>query len=241
MKRAAHWLRLAQLALAFGATEEEAGREDPAVPHPQPLQDDEAEPKSSESEDKPKKKRKRRAKTVVGARVERVVHEVTVPVAERGCACCDEEMAVIGHVQHETLEFVPAKFILHVERREKLAGPAQHSAHPDPLGPAHRRAPARTGPRPALLSRPGMPRPTRRRTARAASLSSPQGGVHGRLRLVAGQTSSSAQLLAFGTPVRIAGTPLAVRARPPWAAPWAVLGCSTVQEGGDGSTYTPSS
>ena len=55
---------------------------------------------------------------MVGAQVERVVREVTVPVAERGCACCDEEMAVIGH---ETLEFVPAKFILQVERREKLA------------------------------------------------------------------------------------------------------------------------
>lgn len=114
---------LAQLALAFGATEEEASQEEPAVPHPEPPQDEEAEPKSRESGGKPKKKkkRKRRAKTVVGAEVERVVHEVTVPANERGCACCDEEMAVIGQVEHETLEFVPAKFVVHVERREKLA------------------------------------------------------------------------------------------------------------------------
>lgn len=114
---------LAQLALAFGATEEEASQEEPAVPHPEPPQDGEAELKSSEPDGKPKKKkkRKRRAKTVVGAEVERVVHKVTVPADERGCTCCSEEMAVIDHVDHETLEFVAAKFIVHVERREKLA------------------------------------------------------------------------------------------------------------------------
>lgn len=112
---------LAQLALAFGATEEQAAQEDPCVPHPEPPNDDSDDASEEGQPKRKKKRRKRRAKTVVGADVERVIHEVTVPQDERTCACCQQPMEVIDHVEHETLEFVPAKFIAHVERREKLA------------------------------------------------------------------------------------------------------------------------
>jgi transposase len=46
---------------------------------------------------------------------------VQVPAEQRLCVCCQHEMQVVGVVDHERVEYVPAKVVVHVERREKLA------------------------------------------------------------------------------------------------------------------------
>jgi transposase len=116
---------LAQLALAFGATQDEANKPDPQVPRPEApnASEDEGqqETPSDKPSDKPKRKRQRRARTVVAPEVERKVHDVPVPAEQRMCACCHHEMQPIEPIERRWLEFVPAKFIEHVERREKLA------------------------------------------------------------------------------------------------------------------------
>lgn len=111
-----------QLALAFGATKDEAEQHDPVVPHPVSPEVEAEEPATPEQDNsKTKKGRKRGRGTVVRADVERVVREVLVDAQERLCACCHREMQVIGHAEHESFEYIPAKLVLHVERREKLA------------------------------------------------------------------------------------------------------------------------
>lgn len=136
---------LAQLALAFDADEEQAQKADPDVP--QPEQPDTAEGEEA-SKNVSKKKRKRRARTVVGDEVERVYNIVNVPSGERACACCQQEMEVIDHIERRWLEFVPARFIEHVERREKLACRRSdcrgdiHAAEREPSRPEHRKVDA---------------------------------------------------------------------------------------------------
>ena len=51
----------------------------------------------------------------------RVDNEIKVPAAERACPKCGQERACIGHDVSETIELVPAKVIVRVDRREKLA------------------------------------------------------------------------------------------------------------------------
>jgi transposase len=69
------------------------------------------------------KKRRRRkvgGATVVDAGVERIVTDVPVPKEERTCAICGAPKTVFDVVEHERIEFVPAKVVVHVERREKM-------------------------------------------------------------------------------------------------------------------------
>ncbi len=106
---------LRQLVLALGGTEEEAAAESPQVPVSEFA---EADPEDTKT---PKKRRQRRRKTTVGDDVERDVNSVAVPAGERACRLCGEEMECFGHVEHERLESVLGKFVVHVERREKLA------------------------------------------------------------------------------------------------------------------------
>ena len=115
-----------QLALVFGASEQEAQEQEPEVPHPAPPDAGTQEAATNEGatdaeQGKGKKRRKRGPGTVVGAEVERVVKDVPASAEERLCACCHREMKVIDHVDHTTLDFIPAKFVASVERREKLA------------------------------------------------------------------------------------------------------------------------
>jgi transposase len=117
-----------QLALAFGASEEEARQTDAAVPHPEKPADEAICDAASTEQDaqgaektKSKKRRTRRTSTVVEAKVERVVTEVPTPVEERTCSCCHREMKDITHVDHETIVYVPAKFVVQVERRKTWA------------------------------------------------------------------------------------------------------------------------
>lgn len=72
------------------------------------------------------KKRQRKAggATHVDASVERIVAKTITPEAERTCAICGGEKIVFGHVEHERIEFVPAKIVVHVEQREKVLCPS---------------------------------------------------------------------------------------------------------------------
>ena len=107
---------LGQLVLAYGGSEAEAGANEPTLPVP--VQAD-AEPE--EQPRRPKKRRpNHRGRTKLNDALERIVTEVKVPEAERTCVCCGEEMTAFGHVEHERVEYVPAKLQVHVERREKL-------------------------------------------------------------------------------------------------------------------------
>jgi transposase len=107
---------LKQLVLDLGGTEADASAEDPAIPQPERT---DAEP---DDESKPKKRRKRTRKMAVADHVERVIDAtVEVPDGERACSHCGEEMTVFDYVEHERIEYVPAKFVVHVERREKRA------------------------------------------------------------------------------------------------------------------------
>ncbi len=108
---------LGQLVLAYGGTDVQAQQDDPLLPVP-PSSD--AEPE--ETERKPKIRRpNHRGRTKLSEDLERIITEVPVPESERACCCCGAEMTSFGHVEHERLEHVPAKFQVHVERREKLA------------------------------------------------------------------------------------------------------------------------
>lgn len=107
---------LGQLVLAYGGSEEEAAKNEPELPIPVV---EEAEPE--EFERKPKKRRpKHRGRTKLSEDLERIITDVRVPEEERGCTCCGAAMTTFGYVEHERVEFVPAKFVVHVERREKL-------------------------------------------------------------------------------------------------------------------------
>ena len=44
-----------------------------------------------------------------------------VPEAERDCIHCGERMQVIGHIDHERVEYIPARIEVAVDRREKVA------------------------------------------------------------------------------------------------------------------------
>jgi transposase len=122
---------VAQLALALGATEEEARAAEPVVPHaPAPEEavaegnvEDAAKPATEPASNKPKNKRPNHpGRSKLAPHIERVLlPEVLVPAEHRACCACGQEMKGITHVSHERVEYVPAKLVVHVERRETLA------------------------------------------------------------------------------------------------------------------------
>ncbi len=111
---------LQQLMLAFGATEEQASEKEPEIPHAEPS-DELADDGASEPEEKKKKKKRNHpGRTKLSDELKRCTTETKVPVAERNCCHCGAEMGLIGHQEHERIEYVPAQIVVHVERREKL-------------------------------------------------------------------------------------------------------------------------
>lgn len=108
--------QLQQLVLQLGGSDAEAQGIEPELPVPGRT---DAEP---DDEAKPRKKRVRQRSMAVDERVERVVDATDeVPEHERACSHCGVAMDVFGYVEHERIEYVPAKFVVHVERREKRA------------------------------------------------------------------------------------------------------------------------
>lgn len=108
---------LGQLVLAYGGSDEDAAAREPMVPIPE-LAD--AEPDEEEL-GKPKKRRKHRGRTKLSPDLERRVTKTLVPQDERCCQTCGVEMSCIGFVDHECVEYEPAKVVVHVESCETLA------------------------------------------------------------------------------------------------------------------------
>ncbi|MGV1030524.1 MAG: IS66 family transposase, partial [Dermatophilaceae bacterium] len=115
-KLSAH--ELGQLLLSFGGSEQDARSAEPAVPAPATPQ---------ESLDAPaddvrggKRKRKHRGRTQLSPEIERIVTPVAVPADERACKCCGTAMVAITPREHERVEYVPDKLVVHVEQREVL-------------------------------------------------------------------------------------------------------------------------
>lgn len=73
-----------------------------------------------------RRKRKAGSATIVDATVEQIVTKVPVPADESTCAICGAAKTVFDTVDHQRIEFVPAKIVVHVERREKMSCPACH-------------------------------------------------------------------------------------------------------------------
>jgi transposase len=106
---------LYQLMLAFGASEQEAAQAEPLVPATQPSEAMQDDGKSNK-----KKRRKHRGRTRLSSELQRRVVHSPVPPDERTCGQCGALMGLIGHQEHERIEYVPAQIVVHVERREKL-------------------------------------------------------------------------------------------------------------------------
>lgn len=108
---------LRQLVLELGGTEAQARAAEPLVPTPER---GDAEPDDDAAAKKKTRTRERRMS--VAAHVERVIDAtIEVPEAERACCHCGVEMDVFDYAEHERIEYVPAKVVVHVERREKRA------------------------------------------------------------------------------------------------------------------------
>jgi transposase len=70
----------------------------------------------------PKKKKRKRVRSIqVAPDVERNETTSLVPEEERACALCGKEKKSFGCVEHQLITWVPAKIVVEVERREKLA------------------------------------------------------------------------------------------------------------------------
>jgi hypothetical protein len=108
--------QLQQLVLELGGTQEQARAAEPLLPTP--------ERTDQEPDDavQTKKTRTRARSMAVAAHVERVIDAtIEVPHAERVCGHCGIEMDVFDYVEHQHIEYMPAKVVVHVERREKRA------------------------------------------------------------------------------------------------------------------------
>ena len=115
---------LRQLYLALGGDAAAPTPVDgPLVPIPTaPTEELNADGEIAASDDAGGKRRKRKigGATMVDANVERNVVKVPVPDEERTCALCGAAKTVFETVEHQRIEFVPAKVVLHIEQREKM-------------------------------------------------------------------------------------------------------------------------
>jgi transposase len=111
---------LRQLVLLYGATEAEADAAEPAEPALVAREPEDTEPEEKDGESTKKKKRRHPGRTKLSPDLERRVTEVAVPQDERACLHCGLEMMALAPREHERVEYVPAKFVVHVERREVL-------------------------------------------------------------------------------------------------------------------------
>lgn len=111
---------LAQFCLALGGTAADAAAPEPQVPVA-PLVDAAAVDPPEKEKTKTKRNRKKGGAIVLGPTVERIVTAVPVVAEERACALCGKDKLPMPPVEHETIEFVPARVVVRVERREQLA------------------------------------------------------------------------------------------------------------------------
>lgn len=112
---------LKQLVLALGGTEEQASAAQPLVPAaaaPKAENEDEVAPQDGRTKTK---RPRHHGRGVLSSDLPRVIKPIAVADEERKCIHCGLEMQCIGHLDSETIEFIPAHIEVHVERREKLA------------------------------------------------------------------------------------------------------------------------
>ena len=110
---------LGQLVLCYGGDEASTKSSEPVLPaSPQ----GEAEPEEGTPQNQKTKKKRNghRGRTRLAPELERKITPVAVPEDERNCQACGTPMEVFDYVDHERVEYVPAKLVVHVERREKL-------------------------------------------------------------------------------------------------------------------------
>jgi transposase len=122
---------LKQLCLALGGdASAPTTAEGPLVPVPEAPTEalgGESNVPASTPNGKKRRNRKTGGATVIDASVERkVVDDNKVPKEERTCAICGAEKVVFHTVEHERIEFVPAKVVVHVEKCEKMSCPICH-------------------------------------------------------------------------------------------------------------------
>lgn len=111
---------LGQLALAFGATPQAAAAAEPDVPTPDmPEQADDAD-RPAET-DRKQRKRKHPGRARLDPALPRRITCHDVPVCERDCIHCGSRMQPIGHIDHERVDYIPARLEVVVDRREKVA------------------------------------------------------------------------------------------------------------------------
>lgn len=111
---------LGQLVLAWGGSEEQAAEGEPDVP----TQSSPTEQGQDQPPTKPRKRRRRRrhrGRSQLDPDLPRIINEIPVSDEDRKCIHCGAVMTAIGHVDHERVEFIPARIEVHVERREKVA------------------------------------------------------------------------------------------------------------------------
>jgi transposase len=109
-----------QLAFLFALLPEVERPADALVPGVEAAALESAEGDSSETT-KPKAKKGKHGRKPLPDALPRV--EVVIPVAEgeRQCAICGKDKKCIGHETSEVLQFEPARFVVEVQKREKLA------------------------------------------------------------------------------------------------------------------------
>jgi transposase len=114
---------LKQLALALGATEEDAAQAEPQTPQPE-----ESEEEGTDDESEKKKKRRKGSKkgrhpgrSRLDPKLPRNVTFHPVPDDKRNCIHCHNVMRNVGHVDHERVQYIPARIEVDVDRCEKIA------------------------------------------------------------------------------------------------------------------------
>jgi len=89
-----------------------------------------------EPSDEPKKRRRRKKKSdKIPAHLKRRIVESDVPPEDRECACCGEEMPIIGTDISERVDLVPAElFVWEIHRHKRACGKCKESVAQVPAG-----------------------------------------------------------------------------------------------------------
>lgn len=113
---------IGQLLLAFDA-DDDGTDVDPSVPTPAEF-DDEDDESGEEGEaggdGDGKPRRRHRGRTRLSEELPRCIDIQSVPDDQRACHLCGREMCSAHYRDHETVEYIPARFVVHVQRREIL-------------------------------------------------------------------------------------------------------------------------
>ena len=139
---------LGQLALALGATDEEAAGPEPQVPATEQQEEDAGDNSGAPMGNPPRKKGSKKGRhpgrTRLDPALARRVTLHTVPDEERDCIHCGTAMQTIGHIDHERVDYIPARLEVEIDRREKIACMACHQDIATAGRPGNREEPRRS-------------------------------------------------------------------------------------------------